>query len=104
MAEKALNGTLLDEQVHLSLTEISQACSSRTEWVVDLVEEGILEPTGKHPSDWRFPGHSIPRAHIAHRLQHDLGINLAGVALILDLLEELEALRSRLDNPETINE
>ena len=32
----------------------------------------------------------------AHRLQRDLGLNLAGVALALELLDEIEALRSRI--------
>ena len=30
------------------------------------------------------------------RLQRDLGINLAGVALVMDLLDEIEELRGRL--------
>ena len=47
MTKKILSGTLLDEQVHLSLTEFCQACSSGTEWVIELVEEGILEPSGE---------------------------------------------------------
>ena len=47
MTRKILSGTLLDEQVFLSLTEISHACSTRTEWIVELVEEGILEPSGE---------------------------------------------------------
>ena len=96
MPKRILTGTLLDEQVYVSVTEICQACSTRTEWVVDLVEEGILEPFGKDPGDWHFPSDSISRAHTARRLQRDLGINLAGVALALDLLAEVDALRSRL--------
>jgi len=96
MATKTLSGTLLDERVHLSLKDMSQACSSRTEWIVELVGEGILEPVGDEPSQWRFSGGSLGRAHIARRLQSDLEINLAGVALVLDLLEEMASLRSRL--------
>jgi len=80
----------------LSLTEISQACSCRNEWVVDLVEEGVLVPFGQERSDWRFPGNSLSKAYAARRLERDLGINLAGVAVILDLLEEVESLRSRV--------
>jgi chaperone modulatory protein CbpM len=30
------------------------------------------------------------------RLQHDLGINLAGIAVVLDLLEEIDSLQARL--------
>ncbi len=104
MTKKVLTGTLLDDRVYLSLTEISDACSTRTEWVVELVEEGILEPSGKERSHWQFSGNSLSRAHTARRLQHDLEINLAGVALVLNLLEEIEALRSRIRNQEPSND
>ena len=100
MTKKILTGTLLDEQLHLSLIEISDACSRRTEWVVELVEEGILEPLGEGRDQWRFPGKSLSRANAAMRLQRDLGMNLAGVALALDLLEEIASLRARLRNQE----
>ncbi|MFZ2170689.1 MAG: chaperone modulator CbpM [Methylococcaceae bacterium] len=30
------------------------------------------------------------------RLQRDLGVNLAGIALALDLMEELESLRAQM--------
>jgi chaperone modulatory protein CbpM len=104
MTKKIISGTLLDDQVYLSLTEISDACSTRTEWVVELVEEGILEPSGEERSHWQFSGSSLSRAVRARRLQHDLEINLAGVALVLDLMEEIETLRSRLRSKAPFNE
>ena len=104
MIRKILSGTLLDEQVHLSLTEFCQACSSGTEWVIELVEEGILEPSGEESSRWSFPGNTLSKAQRARRLQHDLDINLAGVALVLDLLDEIETLRSRVLQKEYIDE
>jgi len=36
---------------------------------------------------------ALKRLQIAIRLQQDLGVNLAGSALVLDLLEEMQALR-----------
>ncbi len=96
MNQKILAGILLDERSELSLNELSLACSSSTEWVVELVEEGVLEPIGQERAQWRFSGTSLRRAHAAMRLQHDLDINLAGVALALDLLEEIDMLRERL--------
>jgi chaperone modulatory protein CbpM len=96
MKQKALTGVLLDEKIELSLIELGQACSSSTEWVVELVEEGVLEPIGHEQTHWRFSGISLQRAHTAMRLQHDLEINLAGAALALDLMDEIDALRERL--------
>lgn len=96
MTQKTLTGVLLDERTELSLTELSRACSTSTEWVIELVHEGVLEPVGRQPQQWRFSGTSLKRAHTAMRLQADLKINLAGVALALDLMEEIDAMRERL--------
>ena len=96
MNKKTLSGMLLDEQTELSLNELCRACSSSAEWVIELVEEGALEPVGYEQSRWRFTGTSLQRAHTAMRLQRDLGVNLAGIALALDLLDELDKMRARL--------
>ncbi len=96
MTQQTLNGILIDEQTELSLNELCKACSSSAEWVIELVEEGALEPIGYVQTQWRFSGNSLQKARTAMRLQRDLGINLAGVALALDLLGEIETLESRL--------
>jgi chaperone modulatory protein CbpM len=64
--------------------------------VYELVEEGIIDPLGREPSGWRFRWTSVRRVRCALRLEHDLGVNLAGAALALDLLEELTRLRAQL--------
>ena len=94
--QKTLTGIVLDEQTELSLNELSRACSSSAEWIIELVEEGALDPIGNVQTKWRFSSSSLQRAHTAMRLQRDLGINLAGVALAMDLLDEIEELRARL--------
>jgi len=96
MNQKTLSGIVLDEHIELSLSELCCACSSSAEWIIELVEEGALEPVGHDQSHWRFTGTSLQRAHTAMRLQRDLGINLAGIALALDLLDEIETLRAHL--------
>jgi chaperone modulatory protein CbpM len=103
MTLKTLTGILLDEQAELSLHELCHACSTSTEWVIELVDEGVLEPIGQDHSHWRFSGTSLLRARAAMRMHQDLQINLAGVALALDLMEEIEAMRERLRRFETDN-
>ena len=104
MTQQTLNGILIDEQTELSLNDLCKACSSSAEWIIELVEEGALEPIGYVQTQWRFSGNSLQRARTAMRLQRDLGINLAGVALALDLLGEIEILESRLCQFETNND
>lgn len=96
MNQKMLNGILLDDQTELTLNELCKACSSSAEWIIELVEEGALEPVGYQQTQWRFSGTSLQKALTAMRLQRDLGINLAGIALALDLLDKIETLESHL--------
>jgi chaperone modulatory protein CbpM len=90
------SGEVLDDTIELTLIEITRACSVSTEQIVALVEEGVLEPIGEEPDDWRFRATNLTTVRVAVRLQNDLGLNPAGVALALDLLSEIETLRSRI--------
>lgn len=91
-----LEGVVVEE-AHLSVTEICQACSITHTHIEEWVAEGVLQPQGVNRNEWRFTGHSLRRAKIASRLVRDLEINTPGVALALDLLEEIEALRKQLN-------
>lgn len=92
----SLSSIILEQEVHLTLTELSQACGTHAERIIELVEEGILEPVGNSISQWQFPGISLQRARISLRLQRDLGVNFAGVALALDLMDEVNNLEMQL--------
>lgn len=91
-----VTGFVLEDETGLSLVEICRACAAEPEMVVALVEEGLLTPSGAAPGEWRFTGVHMQRARVAVRLQQDLGVNLAGAALALQLMEELDDLRARL--------
>jgi chaperone modulatory protein CbpM len=91
-----LTSLILEEQTQLTLAELSRACSVHAECIIELVEEGVLAPVGREPRSWRFTGIHMRHARVALRLQRDLGINLAGAALALQLLDEVETLRARL--------
>jgi chaperone modulatory protein CbpM len=92
-----LSGELLDEELELTLAELCRACRLPAEQLMELVEEGIVEPLGRNASHWRFQGTSVRRVRCAVQLRRDLGVNWPGAALALDLLEEIEALRARLE-------
>ena len=91
-----LSGDVLEEDVELTLAELCRICQLPAERLFELVEEGVVEPLGRDPVRWRFRGISVRRIRCAQRLERDLGVNVAGAALALDLLEELEDLRARL--------
>ncbi len=91
-----LAGRVLEaEAEELGLAELCRCCGVHAERVIEYVEYGILEPRGSAPP-WRFPAAALPRLQRALRLERDLGLNTAGVALALDLLEEIDRLQARL--------
>jgi chaperone modulatory protein CbpM len=89
----AISALLLDDSVEFSLTELCQACRITEEFVVEIVAEGIVEPIGPEPRQWRFSGRSLARVQRVIRLQQEFEVNLPGAALALELLEEVERLR-----------
>ena len=89
-------GPVVEEDVQLTLVELCQACRVSEEYVVAWVLEGVLEPAGEAPQDWRFTGPALRRARLALRLTRDLEVNPPGVALALDLLDAIAALQARL--------
>lgn len=91
-----ISGDVLEEHENLTLEEFCEVCRISVDEVYILVEEGIIEPSGRETRVWRFHGASVRRVRCALQLRKDLGVNWAGAALALDLLEELQDLRTRL--------
>jgi chaperone modulatory protein CbpM len=89
-------GTVMDDTIRFSLVEFCEYAKTGQEQVIEMVEEGILDPEGASIHTWRFDTKALKRVQIATRLQHDLGVNLPGSALVLDLLEEMETLRRQM--------
>ena len=95
MNDKPIQVELADDSTPYQLRELCEMCSVRAEIVVEMVDAGILSPSGSPPSGWRFGVHAIIRLQKAQRLQRDLDINLAGIALALDLIDDLERMKKK---------
>ncbi len=91
-----IEGSIVEDEMHMSIVEISQATRAPEELIMSWVSEGVLSPAGSSPEDWRFSGDSLKRAKTAAHLTHDLELNTPGVALALDLLDEITRLRNQL--------
>ena len=94
--ESVLVGPVVEDEIHLTLVELCRVCNVPEDQVRHWVGEGVLEPIGRAPHEWRFAGESLRRTRVATRLARDFELNPPGVALALDLLDEIEALRAHL--------
>lgn len=92
-----LSGIIVEDNTIFTLAELSHASGKPAEWILSLVEEGVIEPVSGDQKHWQFRGYCLRRVRIVQRLESDLGLNLAGAALALELLEELEVLRNRIE-------
>lgn len=79
---------VLDRTVTFTLDEVCRACGARRSLVLEMVEQGIIEPGGPGEEP-EFHGEALVRAQVAARLIRDLGVNLPGAALAVDLLRQL---------------
>ena len=95
--DQALSGAIFEESALLTVKDLSRICAVDERHIVEFVEEGVLNVVEVAAAEWHFTGATLRRARLALRLERDLEINLAGVALALELMEELERLRRELN-------
>jgi chaperone modulatory protein CbpM len=93
MSEPQALVTRVEIDFELSFEDLQRSCACSAEWLVELVQQGALDPRGAGPADWRFAAQALRRARVAARLARDLQLNAAGAALVLDLLDEIAALK-----------
>ncbi|NRO97031.1 MerR family transcriptional regulator [Paraburkholderia sp. NMBU_R16] len=90
-----VEGEIVEEDVEFTLVELCRASGASEEQLTLWIAEGAIEPQGTTPLEWRFSGAALRRVRTARRLAQDLEINAPGIALALDLLDEINALRAR---------
>ena len=84
-----------------SLNELCEICQLTVDRICEFVDYGVINPLGTTNTEWRFPPQAIMQARRATRLQRDLELNLAGIALALELIDENERLRRELQTLRT---
>ena len=96
-------GVWLTGEHALELEDFALACGTEAEFVCLLVDEGLLQPVVLQPalqpalkSDWRFGGEELARVRRIRRLQRDFEANLQSVAVMLELIDEIDRLRAQL--------
>lgn len=80
----------------LSVTQVCRASQIDVEVVVELAELGLVRPRGNEPQEWTVSARELARLRTAARLMRDLGVNVSGAALAVELLEARHELEGRL--------
>lgn len=88
---------MIDQYITLNLDDICQAVELPEQSFVELVEHGIITPIGEFPSQWSFDLTMVSIAKRASRLHRDLELDWAAIAVIVELIEERDSLKSEND-------
>ncbi|GAA4086830.1 chaperone modulator CbpM [Zhongshania borealis] len=84
-----------DTKAHkIGFDELCRVAELPEHFVLEIVEQGIVEPHGDSPEQWVFSTHMVMQTKKAVRLHQDLKIDWPGIALAISLLEEIEQLRT----------
>jgi len=75
----------------MSLDELVSTCGQERQWVIELIEENIIEYDV--PDQQQFTGYQLTTVRRASRLSRDFDASVPAIGLILELLDELEQLR-----------
>src|SRR5437868_12947190 len=91
-----------NDRQQLTLDDVALHAGMHPELIERLVQFGVVTPIKQEGALLFFDPSAISRFRTIARLREDLGVDLAGISVILDLLDKLcavqrenEALRSR---------
>lgn len=73
----------------VTVRELARLSRVHPEMVAQLVDWGLVEPEIREP-ELLFSEAVVPRIWRILRLRRDLGINLAGIGVVLELLDRIE--------------
>lgn len=97
--EDVLIGSLM-EDCWLTLEQVAAACSVEPEWLTRHIEDGLFPGAVSIAGTWRFSSASLLRARRMRELENSFDAEPELAALMADLLEEMDELRSRLQQAE----
>lgn len=96
--DSTLDVELPDTQVTFTLRELCERGDVHAEFIVKLVSYGVIAPVAEaEERDWQFDLPALARLQKAQRLQRDLKMNLPGLAMSLELLDDIRDLRREVD-------
>jgi hypothetical protein len=72
---------------YVTATRVAELYSVRVEWVREVCEYGLLEPVEHVGDEPAIAARLLDRLAVIQRLSVVQGVNLPGIAIILDLME-----------------
>ncbi len=90
-------GVLIEETTTISFNEVCLKYQIPKELLLEMVEYGIFSSQTSVSEKLQLNQKDLRKIESAFRLHSDLGVNLPGVALALELLEKIDELTGELN-------
>lgn len=90
--QTTITGELLQDYC-LTLQQLCHSAAVAPDFILELVEYEVLTPQGQRAVNWRFQSEDLARLRRAERLARDFELNISGLALVMQLLDEVTKLR-----------
>ena len=85
-------------QAPYTLEELARLGGVSPALVQRYLDEGLIEPTaGNARTSWFFDDNALFELRRIQRLRRELGVNIAGIAIIRELQRQLDELKAELD-------
>lgn len=81
----------------LTLAELADAAHLHPDLIENYVDYGLLEPVRRDGRYLLFDMEAVLQVRAIQRLRRDLGVNLSGVAVILELTKRLRLMQQELE-------
>ena len=93
--DNILIGTLMEES-WLTLEQVTAACAVEEHWLLIHLEAGLIPHAECAAGVWRFSGAALARARRMRALERDFDAVPELAALVVDMEDEIAALRAQL--------
>ena len=96
MSEEILLLQLLDEHAEVEFSELLSVSRFSREELIELIDQGALQPSGENESNWRFPSGALYTLRSAARLRAAFDLDMPALGLALGLLERIDELERQV--------
>lgn len=93
---KNFSVTVIDENNVLTFEEICRATHADHHLMIQLIEYHVIQPKGASQQHWQFDHVCLKRARIARNFYYECEVNLAGIGLLIDMLDKIEMLEAQI--------
>ena len=95
VASRANTSKVITHDFSVSFADLCESVEMSPDYLRELIAYNIIKPiAGNTIGDWRFSSTAIKVVNKAIRLHQDLEIEWADIALVVDLLDEIDQLES----------